>query len=230
MIKQYIPNFVYEESEILDAVIEAIQKEIDAFEEYKEQRVLAWYLETSSGSDLDRIGLLVGEPRKGRNDEEYRAAIVAKVQSITGTREVLLNLAQSLTDETADVKDHDAGVVEIDINTETLKNITQNTLKKAIDRAKVAGVHVFWNWKVFEPTKDDVNVDETVKFPKFKLDTENIAVDENVNIPLGGEAPEPSEPFVELLENVGKEATVTYTLHELPFRWGESNWNYADWS
>ena len=241
MIRSRLPSFIYEESDILSAVIDAVQAEIDAYKAYKEQRILAWYLETSSGKDLDRIGLLVGEPRRGRSDEEYRAAILAKVTSTAGTKEVLLSIARSLTDDTADVKDHSPGVVEVDINAERFGSTPQDSVREAITKAKVAGVHALFTWKVFESTRDDVEVNEDVSFPKRKLEdlisvnesavlkeplreSESVTPLENVNIPLSAsEAPYKTEEVVE------KEESVSYSLHERPFLWDEAEWDFAEW-
>ncbi len=241
MIRSRLPSFVYEESDILNAVIDAIQAEIDAYKAYKEQRVLALYLETSSESDLDRIGLLVGEPRKGRSDEEYRAAILAKVTSTAGTKQVLLNIARSLTDETADVKDHSPGIVEVDINAERFGNTPQDSVREAIRKAKVAGVHPLFTWKVFESTRDEVEVSEDVSFPKRRLEdlisvienavlkeplreSESVTPLENVNIPLSA-----SDAPYRASETVEKEESVSYLLHERPFLWDEAEWDFAEW-
>lgn len=58
----------------------------------------AFDLETATGPVLDKLGALVGELRSGRTDEDYAAAIRARilVNSSTGRQEDLLAVAAAL--------------------------------------------------------------------------------------------------------------------------------------
>ena len=58
-------------------------------------------LENSEGKQLDQIGLLVGELRNRRNDEEYRNAIKLRiaVNTSSGTIEDIINVIQLLFGE-----------------------------------------------------------------------------------------------------------------------------------
>lgn len=63
--------------------LEQVQETQEAYEEMLDERSLI----TSVGVQLDNIGAIVGERRRFRNDEEYRAAIVIRIalNSATGT-------------------------------------------------------------------------------------------------------------------------------------------------
>lgn len=66
-------------------------------------------LETSKGVQLDNIGILVGEFRNGKSDEDYRKAIKFKigVNNSEGTPEQLMTLLYDITDSTAvDIFEH----------------------------------------------------------------------------------------------------------------------------
>jgi len=180
-MRQYLPAFIYEESELLDALIAAIEDEIENYKNYVDQKVLGWYIETASGDELDRIGLLAGVSRNGRDDTDYRTAIKSKILSTAGTKEVLLSISKNLTDETAEVSDYAAGQVEIKVNAEMFATKTpKETFKEAINSAKVAGVHPVWHWRVFQTTTEDVEASENVDFPKH-TESDSVAISENVD-------------------------------------------------
>ncbi len=257
-MREYLPSFIYEESEILDAVITAIESEIANYKNYVDERVLGWYIDTASGQELDRIGLLAGEPRKGRNDTDYRSTIKSKILSTAGTKEVLLGIAKDLTDDTAEISDYGAGQVEIKVNAETFATKTpKETLKEAIRRAKTAGVHPVWHWKVFESTKDSINVAEDVNFPKHS-ESDNVSVLEDVNFPKHSASDSVSvsesvkfpklqvletlaisenvkDSYNDAIENAINETTtpsetIINTLHDFPYVFDTDKFDFAEFS
>jgi len=257
-VREYLPSFIYEESEILDAVITAIESEIANYKNYVDERVLGWYIDTASGQELDRIGLLAGEPRKGRNDTDYRSTIKSKILSTAGTKEVLLGIAKDLTDDAAEVSDYGAGQVEIKVNAETFAtNTPKETLKEAIRRAKTAGVHPVWHWKVFESTKDSVSVEEDVSFPKHG-ESDTVFMSEDVSFPKHGESDNVSAsesvkfPKLQVLETLAisetvkdsyndaietaisetstPSETVINTLHDFPYVFDTDKFDFAEFS
>jgi len=208
-VKKYVPSFVYEESEILDAVLEAVETEFQNFQSYIEQEILKWYIDTATGEALDRIGLLAGVKRAGRGDEEYRAAIKSQILATAGTEEVLLTIAKDLSDETAEVSDYGPGQVEIKVNAEAVGGKAgQAILKESINRAKVAGVQAIHHWRIFENLKDTLQVQESVSIPHEETVEGGVAASDDLAV---------SE-------------SITLTEHTLPFRWGSFEWSFAEWS
>jgi len=240
-VREYLPSFIYEESEILDAVITAIESEIANYKNYVDERVLGWYIDTASGQELDRIGLLAGEPRKGRNDANYRSTIKSKILSTAGTKEVLLGIAKDLTDDAAEVSDYGAGQVEIKVNAETFAtNTPKETLKEAIRRAKTAGVHPVWHWKVFESTKDSVSVEEDVSFPKHG-ESDNVSASESVKFPklqlletlaISETVKDSYNDAIEtaISETSTPSETVINTLHDFPYVFDTDKFDFAEFS
>lgn len=59
-------------------------------------------IETVTGVWLDFLGKLIGEPRGGRNDEDYRASLKLKIAANTsdGTPDLIMSLARQYTNST----------------------------------------------------------------------------------------------------------------------------------
>lgn len=71
----------------------------------------------ASGVHLDRLGKLVGQPREGRDDQTYRLWIMARIliNRSSGTPDNILNIAQIVTNSTAELVELYPGSYEIGI-------------------------------------------------------------------------------------------------------------------
>ena len=206
-MRKYIPSFIHEESEVIDALLSSIEDEITNLQNYIEQEVLGWFINTATGDELDRIGLLAGVLRGGKNDTDYRIEIKSKILSTAGTQEVLLNIAKDLTDDTAEVSDYAAGQVEVKANAEMLGvKVSKETFQEAINRVKVAGVQPYWHWRVFESTSESVNITEEVQ------DSHNYPLDTEVS------------------ENGAPSETVIDGLHSFPYVFDTDKFDFAEFS
>ena len=240
-MRKYIPSFIYEESEVIDALLSAIEDEIITLKSYIEQGVLGWYIDTATGNELDRIGLLAGATRSGRSDADYRVAIKSKILSMAGTEEVLLNIAKDLTDDTAEISDYAPGQVEVKVNAETFGVKTPKEIfQEAINHAKVAGVHPYWHWRVLESTKDDVELSEDTTFPKHS-ESDDVVISEDISFPklqvletlLITEEVQDSHNYpldTEVSENGAPSETVVDSLHPFPYVFNTDKFDFAEFS
>lgn len=83
----------------IEGVLDAFSFQFDDLED-------AWFelldersLDTSIGQQLDNLGNIVGEPRDGRNDTDYRRAIQVRIRinNSSGTPEDLIDIAETAT-------------------------------------------------------------------------------------------------------------------------------------
>lgn len=87
---------------VLDCFNEQIQSLEDVLCDLLEKRLLT----NATGKQLDRYGTIVGQIRHGRNDDEYRLAIIGKIGANTcqGDAERILTLFKLMTaSEVADI-------------------------------------------------------------------------------------------------------------------------------
>jgi len=98
-------------------------------------------INTALGDQLDTVGEIAGEPRLGRDDEEYRSAIKSRllVNQGSGTPEELLTALQFLTQATnmSVVEVQPATVILYTDGTEIAPTLTTDMLK-----LKPAGVNL----------------------------------------------------------------------------------------
>lgn len=139
MIKQYCPEYIYEESTALEALIDAAQSEIDAFSSSITSSTVSWFINTATGDYLDRIGSLASLQREGRTDEDYRTAILSKIGGIAGILSVLLSIAQEVTNDEAYITEPVAGQIKVYTKASATTG-KADILKARIRMAKVAGV------------------------------------------------------------------------------------------
>jgi len=83
---------------LLTAFLNSTQKIEDTFEQLLKERGI----DTAIGAQLDIIGLIVGEPRFDKDDDEYRAAIKLRIGINTsdGTEPVVSSLLKQITGAT----------------------------------------------------------------------------------------------------------------------------------
>lgn len=69
----------------IEAIVRAIVRRVQDFEDLAIAVVNGFDLDTAIGAQLDLIGVIVGEPRQGREDEEYRLHIRARIRLNVGS-------------------------------------------------------------------------------------------------------------------------------------------------
>lgn len=139
MIKEYLPNFIFEESKEIEALINAFITEMELFQTFREEEILRWYINTASGSDIDSIATICGETRCGKTDEEFRTAIFAKISGISGVMSVLDKIAKEVTNDEAYITEPAAGQIKVYTKASATTG-KADILKARIKMAKVAGV------------------------------------------------------------------------------------------
>lgn len=77
----YVPYLTsqFTESPKLNALMSAILDPLTLIEQNAESMTTERWIATAIGAQLDGCGYIVGEARSGRNDEDYRAAILFRV-------------------------------------------------------------------------------------------------------------------------------------------------------
>lgn len=139
MIKQYCPEYIYEESAALEALLDAAQSEVDTFSSSITSATVSWFINSATGNYLDRIGSLALLQREGRTDEDYRTAILSKIGGIAGVMSVLLSIAQEVTNDEAYITEPAAGQIKVYTKASATTG-KADILKTRIRMAKVAGV------------------------------------------------------------------------------------------
>jgi hypothetical protein len=139
MIKEYVPNFIYEESREIEALLNAFITEMELFQSFSETEILRWYISTASGSDLDKIATICSEIRQGKTDEEFRTAIFARISGIAGVMSILDAIAKEVTSEEAYITEPAAGQIKVYTKASATTG-KADILKTRIRMAKVAGV------------------------------------------------------------------------------------------
>lgn len=80
---------------MVEAMVRPLQESLATIEQLRTER----WIDTAVGAQLDGVGYIVGEPRSGRNDDEYRAAIAFRifVNTSEGTPGDLIQGLKTLT-------------------------------------------------------------------------------------------------------------------------------------
>lgn len=117
----------------------------------------ALMLPTASGAWLDLLGRVVGEPREGLSDQDYRRFIAARlaVNASEGAVEQLLNIGRLLIEGAAlYYPAYPAGYLLLLVTVDPLTVILQARIRAAVEQATASGVGV----DLIEagPTLDDV--------------------------------------------------------------------------
>ncbi len=97
-------------------------------------------LDNAEGQQLDNLGDLVGLPREGKTDDEYRTEIGTQIQiNLSGGQsEILISVVSSLTNSTV-VQLTDSYPAKINL---TFNGTAPSNLSSVINRLKAAGVEV----------------------------------------------------------------------------------------
>lgn len=125
--------------ELLSVIVEEVQEVEDAVE----QTYFNTLLVNAEGVNLDVIGRRVGEPRAGRLDEPYRAAIrTAILANVSeGRIEDYIAICRSLI-PTATVKAVDYYPCDMAIIVSTLAGVAHSNLVNLLERARTGGVRL----------------------------------------------------------------------------------------
>lgn len=89
----------FKEKPLIEAVLRALVQEHQTLEDVFDQIYKFRWLNTAIGKQLDGVGSIVGEDRRGRNDDVYRLAIKLRIAINTskGTPEDLITVFLLLT-------------------------------------------------------------------------------------------------------------------------------------
>ncbi len=99
-VEQAVANLVaqFEESSNLIELVRLYARQLQEVEDVLVDLLESIDIDTAISSSLDAIGTIVDEDRAGRNDDDYRLALRAKVLLLTseGTREDVIRLIKSI--------------------------------------------------------------------------------------------------------------------------------------
>jgi hypothetical protein len=125
------------------AIVAALVGQFQELENAAYQLKQAFDLDTAIGLQLDILGEVLGEDRKGRDDDDYRAAlrVVILVSKSHGTIPQLLSIAQGMS-PSASVNITEPGTMTLQINLSTLGSATLRTVFDMLKRAKAGGVRL----------------------------------------------------------------------------------------
>lgn len=89
---------------VLAAVVGALSTQVQALENMFQSLLSARAITTATGDQLDGLGALVGEPRNGRTDTEFRIAIRARIaiNRSSGTANEILGVLTAATADPAE--------------------------------------------------------------------------------------------------------------------------------
>ena len=96
MIEQFKP------ADKLKALITAIVDQLQECEDVMNDLLVRRLLQTAEGTQLDGYGEILGEPRRGRNDDDYREALYEKIfiNIANGEPETMIRVLKFLTEAT----------------------------------------------------------------------------------------------------------------------------------
>lgn len=105
-------------------------------------------LSNAEGVQLDGIGRIIGEPRFGRSDVDYRVALGARilVNNAEGTPEELINVVNTLIGASTQIVLTEWFPAEFEI--ETVDEIDEDGFQigRLVMQTKAAGVHGIFRW------------------------------------------------------------------------------------
>jgi hypothetical protein len=132
---------------LLAVIVSPAQDIEDALQQLKAER----FVDTAVGSQLDIIGRIVGQPREGLVDDDYRRYIRARIaaNSSSGITEDILTVAFLVVyDEVADLTLTQEGIATARLEVENLE-VTADLgaiLFKFVQLAASAGVRIVVQW------------------------------------------------------------------------------------
>lgn len=130
---------------LLTAYVNQIQDLEDVFFQLLEERVI----DTAVGVQLDGLGDIVGEERKGKNDTSYRTWIRGRIRAnrSSGTPEDMLEIADLITDANAlAIEEYYPAGFNLIIFDDLLENI--DDVEAILDDASPAGVRAHVEYRL----------------------------------------------------------------------------------
>jgi len=135
----------FEDSENFLAMIDSFSNQVQEIEDVFFDLKIKRYLSIAEGAQLDGIGDIVGERRKGKNDSDYKQALNFRifVNSSYGQMNTLTTfLSQSLSSgETFEAKENFPASVSVVIKSEN-PSFLNNNIFKSLDGLAAGGVAV----------------------------------------------------------------------------------------
>lgn len=130
----------FRESENFNKLITLFMQEIQDLEEVNFDLLDDRSIFTAVGAQLDILGLIVGETRQGRGDDEYRAALLLRISIniADGTPNTILDITRTYTTaESTEIWEHYPAMFVV--RTDGRDRIN-GTLKNLVEDIKPAGV------------------------------------------------------------------------------------------
>ncbi len=131
----------FEESDNLHAVVASFAQQIQEIEKELSLFMTKQSLNYARGDQLDGIGEIVGEPRKGRNDTDYNEAIDFKItlNKSGGEINTIVEYVQKVTEASyVQLIEHFPATIQIALNT----NKHTKKLRENLEKLTAAGVTV----------------------------------------------------------------------------------------
>lgn len=134
-------TYQFKGKENISALVSGFAEQQQTVENANWQLFTERYLDVAEGKQLDDIGKIVGEPRLGRDDDEYRDAISVRIiiNDSSGEPASVISVFKIITDSTA------VNLIEIEPATLVLQgdgpNLPEN-LFEIMNEVKVAGVRL----------------------------------------------------------------------------------------
>jgi hypothetical protein len=131
----------------IEAFVRATTSSLQALEDASVQLLTAWVLDTAIGAQLDQLGVIVGQPRDGLSDADYRRILRARIAAnrSDGIVEDLIQVARMVVYDDAaqiEVERQDHATILVRINGIALSAQTQATLFALLTLARAAGVRL----------------------------------------------------------------------------------------
>lgn len=137
-------TYFFRDSEEVHGLLQSFLEEAQELEDKVNSLLNFRSLQTAIGDQLDDIGLLVGESRSDRDDDEYRSAIELRISinNSEGTADEMLAILKSVTSATAVtiIEHYDSSSVTFTV-TADITDIPVD-LKASMDEVACAGVRV----------------------------------------------------------------------------------------
>ena len=149
-------------SKLLTAICTPIQDCENALQQLLTQRAL----DTAQGAQLDALGVIVGQPRNGLDDDTYRLYLRARIATnrSNGTTENLIQIVSLIVNDSTikvTVTNEGTATVRVAILSTAITDALAVVLNAFMQAAKSAGVRLVFEWTSVAPI-DDLIFDSAV--------------------------------------------------------------------
>jgi hypothetical protein len=124
-------------------------------------------LANSEGEQLDQIGIIVDEPRSGRDDENYRAAIYGRIALNRSHARIedILDAMTAILDNTYVLRELDDQTFIVTLEDAKPATIDAETFNASLQRIKGGGIHAHFHYSDYDNTDTftfaDADVEQT---------------------------------------------------------------------